>query len=59
MSLSLATLAGNLLLIGAASKVIIVQRAERQGVSIGFFEFARLGVPLTFLQSLVFLVWLA
>jgi Na+/H+ antiporter NhaD/arsenite permease-like protein len=52
------TLAGNLLIIGAASNVIIVQRAERQGVHIGFFEFARLGIPLTLLQSVVFLLWL-
>jgi len=52
------TLAGNLLIVGAASNVIIVQRAERLGVHLGFFEFARVGIPLTLLQSLVFLLWL-
>lgn len=53
------TLAGNLLLIGAASNVIVVQAAERQGgEGIGFFQFARLGVPLTALQVGVFWLFL-
>jgi len=52
------TLAGNLFLIGAASNVIVVQGAERLGVTLGFFQFARIGIPLTVAQSLVFLLWL-
>lgn len=44
------TLAGNLLILGAASNVIIVQGAERQGVRLGFFTFARVGIPLTLAQ---------
>lgn len=41
------TLAGNLLILGAASNVIIVQSAERHGSRLGFFAFARVGIPLT------------
>lgn len=44
------TLAGNLLILGAASNVIIVQGAERQGARLGFFTFARVGIPLTLAQ---------
>ncbi len=41
------TIAGNLLILGAASNVIIVQNAERRGVSLTFLQFARVGIPLT------------
>lgn len=44
------TLAGNLLILGAASNVIIVQSAERHGSHLGFFGFARVGIPLTLAQ---------
>lgn len=44
------TLAGNLLILGAASNVIIVQSAERHGDRLGFFTFARVGIPLTLAQ---------
>jgi Na+/H+ antiporter NhaD/arsenite permease-like protein len=53
------TLAGNLTLIGAASNVIIVDVAERRfGVRIGFWEFTRIGAPLTALQLLAVGAWL-
>ncbi|RCX31254.1 SLC13 family permease [Thioalbus denitrificans] len=49
------TLAGNLLVPGAASNVIIIQAAERRdGTSLGFLEFARAGIPLTLLQLGIF-----
>lgn len=51
------TLAGNLLILGAASNVIIIQNAEKEGMSIRFSEFARIGIPLTCAQTLVFWVW--
>jgi len=51
------TLAGNLLILGAASNVIIIQNAEKEGISISFTEFARIGVPLTCAQTLVFWIW--
>jgi Na+/H+ antiporter NhaD/arsenite permease-like protein len=50
------TVAGNLLILGAASNVIIIQTAEKHGHTIGFIEFARVGVPLTAIN--VFVYWL-
>lgn len=52
------TLAGNLLILGAASNVIIVQRAEREGVHIGFWAFARAGIPITAATVAIFWWWL-
>ena len=52
------TIAGNLTILGAASTVIIIQNAEKQGETLTFFEFARVGVPLTVLQIAVYWVWL-
>ena len=49
------------MILGAASNVIIIENAEsRTGHSIGFLEFARIGVPLTAMNVLVywlFLTW--
>ncbi len=52
------TIAGNLLILGAASNVIIVQNAEREGHTITFMEFARAGVPLTVLNCLTYWLFL-
>jgi Na+/H+ antiporter NhaD/arsenite permease-like protein len=52
------TIAGNLTILGAASNVIIIQNAEKQGETLTFFEFAKVGVPLTILQLVVYWVWL-
>ena len=40
------TLAGNVTLLGAASNLIVVERAERLGVRLGLREFVRDGLPL-------------
>jgi Na+/H+ antiporter NhaD/arsenite permease-like protein len=53
------TIAGNLTILGAASNVIIIQNAEKRGATITFFEFLKVGVPLTVLQLLVYWGWLA
>lgn len=52
------TVAGNLLILGAASNVIIIQRAERHGETVGFLEFARSGIPVTVINVLVYAVFL-
>ena len=52
------TLAGNLLILGAASNVIIVEAADRRGTHVSFAEFARVGIPLTLLQVAIFRVFL-
>ena len=51
------TIAGNFLILGAASNVIIIQNAEKHGETLGFFEFARVGIPLGFLNLLIYWLW--
>ena len=54
------TIAGNLLILGAVSNVIIIQNAEKKaGETISFIEFARIGIPLTAINVLIYYVWLA
>jgi len=51
------TIAGNLFILGAASNVIIIQNAEKKaGQTITFLEFAKIGIPLTIINILVY--WL-
>ena len=50
-------IAGNFLILGAASNVIIVQNAEKEEGILGFFEFARVGIPLGFLNLLIYWSW--
>ncbi|MCX7698030.1 MAG: anion transporter, partial [Candidatus Goldbacteria bacterium] len=52
------TIAGNLFILGAASNVIIIQNAEKKGETITFFEFARIGVPLTFINIIIYWLFL-
>ncbi|MCX7731733.1 MAG: SLC13 family permease [candidate division WOR-3 bacterium] len=53
------TIAGNMLIMGAASNVIIIQNAERRsGETITLIDFARIGIPLTLLNGLVYLGFL-
>jgi len=53
------TIAGNLTILGAASNVIIIQNAEKRGETVTFFEFAKIGIPLTLLQLTVYWAWLS
>jgi Na+/H+ antiporter NhaD/arsenite permease-like protein len=48
------TIAGNLLILGAASNVIIIQNAEKQKKTITFIEFAKIGIPLTIINVAVY-----
>ncbi len=52
------TIAGNLFILGAASNVIIIQNAERNGETLTFLEFAKVGVPLTIANILVYCMFL-
>lgn len=52
------TIAGNLMILGAASNVIVIQHAEREGESLSFFMFLKIGLPLTILNSLVYIGFL-
>ena len=55
------TIAGNLFILGAASNIIIIQHAEKEnaGESVTFMEFAKVGVPLTVINTAVYWVFLA
>jgi Na+/H+ antiporter NhaD/arsenite permease-like protein len=48
-----------MLILGAASNVIVIQGAERGGETLTFGEFARVGVPLTVAQAAVYVLYLA
>jgi Na+/H+ antiporter NhaD/arsenite permease-like protein len=51
------TIAGNLLILGAASNIIIIQSSEKRGGdTLTFLDFAKIGIPLTILNALVY--WL-
>ena len=54
------TIAGNLFILGAASNVIIIQNAEKKSnETITFLEFAKVGIPLTILNTIVYYVYLS
>jgi len=52
------TLAGNLTVLGSVANLIVVQLARADGVTIGFWEYFRVGAPLTLLTILIGLWWL-
>ena len=54
------TIAGNLSILGAASNVIIIHNAEKKaGQTITFFEFLRIGIPMTIINALVYTAFLS
>ena len=54
------TIAGNFTILGAASNVIIIQNAEkRSDATLTFWEFARIGGPLTVVNVVVYLLFLS
>jgi Na+/H+ antiporter NhaD/arsenite permease-like protein len=52
------TLAGNLTVLGSVANLIVVENAKREGVEISFWEYCKVGVPLTGLTLTVGIVWL-
>lgn len=53
------TLSGNFLIIGSLANIIAVERSRAAGVTIGFVEYAQVGVPMTALSLLAAYLWLA
>lgn len=47
-----------LLILGAASNVVIIQNAEKKGETLKFLEFARVGIPLTIICTFVYWAFL-
>jgi Na+/H+ antiporter NhaD/arsenite permease-like protein len=53
------TLAGNLTVLGSVANLIVVQAARANGIAIGFWDYFRVGAPLTVLTILVGVCWLS
>jgi len=54
------TIAGNLLILGAASNIIIIQNAEKKsGIKLKFQEFAAIGIPMTVINILVYWLYMS
>jgi Na+/H+ antiporter NhaD/arsenite permease-like protein len=52
------TFAGNLTVLGSVANLIVVENARREGVSISFWEYCKVGVPLTLLTLALGIAWL-
>jgi Na+/H+ antiporter NhaD/arsenite permease-like protein len=50
---------GSLLIIGSVSNIIVVQQARQMGIKISFWDFARLGIPVTLAALAGLLAWIA
>lgn len=52
------TISGALTILGAASSVIVIQNAEKHGSTMTFWEYSKIGVPLTVVSAAVFIGWI-
>jgi Na+/H+ antiporter NhaD/arsenite permease-like protein len=52
------TLAGNLFIVGSIANIIVIDQAERLGISISWRDHARVGVPVTVLTLMIAAGWL-
>jgi len=50
---------GSLIIIGSVSNIIVVQQAREMGIKISFWDFARLGIPVTLAALAGLLAWAA
>jgi Na+/H+ antiporter NhaD/arsenite permease-like protein len=50
---------GSLIIIGSVSNIIVVQQAREMGIKISFWDFARLGIPVTLAALVGLLIWVA
>ncbi|MEX1018813.1 MAG: anion transporter [Litorilinea sp.] len=59
LTLALATtFAGNLTLLGSVANLIVAELARREGVTLGFGEYLKAGVPITLVSLTLGVVWL-
>jgi Na+/H+ antiporter NhaD/arsenite permease-like protein len=52
------TLAGNFTLLGSIANLIVVQKAAEHGVEISFWDYFRVGAPLTVITLVIGTVWI-
>ena len=50
---------GSLIILGSVSNIIVVQQAREMGIKISFWDFARLGIPVTLTALAGLLAWTA
>jgi Na+/H+ antiporter NhaD/arsenite permease-like protein len=50
---------GSLIIIGSISNIIVVQQARALGIKISFWDFARLGIPVTLAALAGLTAWIA
>ena len=54
-----ATLAGNFTVLGSVANLIVVQKAAARGLNIAFWDYFKVGGPLTVLSIIFGALWLA
>ena len=52
------TFAGNLTILGSVANLIVVENARREGVNVGFWEYCKVGIPVTLLTLAIGVAWL-
>ena len=52
------TFAGNLTVLGSVANLIVVENAQREGLTISFGEYCKVGTPLTLLTLALGVAWL-
>ena len=48
---------GSLIILGSVSNIIVVQQAREMGINISFWDFARLGIPVTLAALAGLIIW--
>jgi Na+/H+ antiporter NhaD/arsenite permease-like protein len=52
------TLAGNFTILGSIANLIVVQKAASRGIVIGFWDYFKVGAPLTIITLVIGTLWL-
>jgi Na+/H+ antiporter NhaD/arsenite permease-like protein len=52
------TLAGNLTVLGSVANLIVVENAQREGITVSFRQYCLVGVPLTIITLVLGIIWL-
>jgi Na+/H+ antiporter NhaD/arsenite permease-like protein len=52
------TFAGNLTVLGSVANLIVVEIARREGVNVSFWEYCKVGIPVTILTLILGIAWL-
>jgi Na+/H+ antiporter NhaD/arsenite permease-like protein len=53
------TFAGNLTVLGSVANLIVVEQARKEGVNITFWDYCRVGTPVTLITLVMGAAWLA